>query len=52
MPRALAVLGCLLPIMVKPALGQTPASVFLGELTWAELKDEIGAWQPGQPVAR
>lgn len=43
MRKVMGVLVLVLAIAGKAALAQAPATVFLEELTWTELKDEIGA---------
>jgi creatinine amidohydrolase len=43
MRRFSVVLVLLFTVVAKAAMAQTPATVFLEQLTWTELKDEIGA---------
>jgi creatinine amidohydrolase len=43
MARALLLLLCLTIVVVSPAAAQTPSSVFLEDLTWTELRDQIHA---------
>jgi creatinine amidohydrolase len=43
MARALLLLLCLTVVAASPAGGQAPSSVFLEELTWTELRDQIRA---------
>jgi creatinine amidohydrolase len=43
MVRASLLLLCLTIVAVSPARGQAPNSVFLEELTWTELRDQIRA---------
>ncbi len=43
MPKPLPILVLVFVLAANAALAQAPATVFLEELTWTELKDEIGA---------
>jgi creatinine amidohydrolase/Fe(II)-dependent formamide hydrolase-like protein len=43
MQKFMAVLAFVLVLAAKAALAEAPATVFLEQLTWTELKDEIGA---------
>src|SRR5712671_4428729 len=39
--KALPLVACLLTLAAFDALAQTPGTVFLDELTWTELRDQI-----------
>ncbi len=43
MQKFMAVLTLVFLLAAKAALAEAPATVFLEQLTWTELKDEIGA---------
>jgi len=43
MQKFMAVMAFVLVLAAKAALAEAPATVFLEQLTWTELKDEIGA---------